>query len=118
MKDKEAVDYFRETLMERVYFTNVELWNAILEGKAKSNQEIDLRERLSKLSSEQMSVIKDIIPKITQTAIHYFLWTIDDGHLDLVFSKDSAKPVSLKENSDGLAGDFWELIDDLNENSK
>jgi len=118
MENKAALEYFRKILIDEVYLRTIEDWEKIFDGRMNSPISNQTRDVLSTLKPDQINAVKDIIPEITKTAIHFFLWNIDDSYLDLCVSLSSEQSKSLKEISSGLAGDFWASVEEFNKKAK
>lgn len=60
-------------------------------------------------ASGQSELIKDLVPEIVDTTIHNLLWTLEQEEMiDVTVNVDvDGKLASLKDVSDGLAGELY-----------
>lgn len=106
--NQNALDYFGEILMKKVRDEAISDWDMTIDGEMKDVATQKVRKALSGFSKEQVDVIRWIIPQIVDTTLHHLLWTLDQEKLiDVAVKTDSEIIPSIKEISDGLAGDLY-----------
>nr|WP_235715902.1 hypothetical protein [Acetivibrio cellulolyticus] len=83
-------------------------WDSVIGGKTQTTEAKIIQDNLSKMKKEDIEIIINIIPKIVDTTLFYFLRMIeeDDG-FDLVADAENGDKVSLREESWGLAGELY-----------
>jgi len=109
--DKEALDRFGELLVRRVWDQSIWHWTEMLHGRMKGAAAESLRPELSRLSNEQLALMESLVPKIVETVLHYLLWTLEqEEDVDIAVHLPNAVVPSLREVSDGLAGDLYDWI--------
>ncbi|MDF2859636.1 MAG: hypothetical protein K0Q87_5487 [Neobacillus sp.] len=53
-------------------------------------------------------MFNDVVPKIVDTTLHHLLWTFEQNELiDINVANGDSKQISIKEISDGLAGELY-----------
>ena len=104
---KEALDKFGKIIVEQVWDRAINDWEMIVDGRMKSQHAQDVRQTLSSLDADQIDAIRKLIPDVINTAMHHFLWTLEqaDG-IDVAVRTDGEAVPSIKEVSDGLAGEL------------
>jgi hypothetical protein len=103
--DAKFLDLFGEILMKNVRDEAIEQWNMTIQGKMKSEESKRLHNLIS--LSSQSELINDLVPKIVDTTLHHLLWTLEQEESIDVTINDGNKPVSIKDISDGLAGELY-----------
>lgn len=108
MSAKELLDKFGEKLMKEVRDYAVPHWDNIIQGSMKTTEAKMIYDKVSNMKKEDIEILTNIIPKIVDTTLFYFLRMIeeDDG-FDLVADTESGEKVSLREESWGLAGELY-----------
>lgn len=97
--------------MERVRDEAITDWDTIDTGRAKGVTAEQTRELLASFDAEQIEVLRRFIPRIVDTALHHLLWTLDQEEwVDVAVRTDRGVVPSLREVSDGLAGDFHDWV--------
>ena len=99
------LDLFGEILMKNVRDEAIEQWEMTIQGKMKS-EESQIVHNLISLSG-QSELINDLVPKIVDTTIHHLLWTLEQEEAIDITINNGNKPVSIKEMSDGSAGELY-----------
>lgn len=106
MRDRELLDVFGEILMKRVRDEAIEQWEKTIQGELKSQECQRLHNLIS--SSGQSEMFNDLVPKIVDTTLHHLLWTFEQNELiDINVANGDSKQISIKEISDGLAGELY-----------
>ncbi|MCM3125997.1 MULTISPECIES: epimerase [unclassified Mesobacillus] len=99
------LDLFGEILMKNVRDEAIEQWEMTIQGKMKSEESQSVHNLIS--LSGQSELINDLVPKIVDTTIHHLLWTLEQEEAIDITINNGNKPVSIKEMSDGLAGELY-----------
>jgi len=108
---KEVLDRFGKLLMEQVRDESIEDWTYILDGSMKGETAEKFRPELSRLDSGTLALIERLVPEIVDTTLHYLLWTLDqEESVEIAVKTPAGKVPSLREVSDGLAGDLYDWI--------
>lgn len=103
--NNKLLDLFGEKLIQSVRDEAIEQWEMTIEGKMRSEDSQILFKLIA--NSGQSDLINELIPQIVDTTLHHLLWTLEqDDLIDISVSEDDKK-VSLKELSDGLAGELY-----------
>lgn len=106
MRDKELLDVFGEILMKSVRDEAIKQWEKTIQGELKSQESQKLHKLIS--SSGQSQLFIDLVPKIVDTTLHHLLWAFEQNELiDINVSNEDSKQISIKEISDGLAGELY-----------
>ncbi|MBA3946758.1 MAG: epimerase [Herpetosiphonaceae bacterium] len=76
-KEREALDMFGALLMKRVRDGRIGEWDVAVTGGGKSEQGLFVRELLQSFDAQQIDAIRQLIPRIVDTALHNLLWTLE-----------------------------------------
>ena len=108
---KEALDRFGEILIKQVRDKAILDWTKILDGRMKSETAERLRPELSRLDPGELALIERLVPQIVDTALHHLLWTLEqEESVDIAVKTPAGAVPSLREISDGLAGELYGWI--------
>jgi hypothetical protein len=108
---KEALAHFGELLIRRVREKAILDWTKILDGRMKGETAERLRPELSRLDPGELALIERLVPQIVDTALHHLLWTLEqEESVDIAVKTSAGVVPSLREVSDGLAGELYEWI--------
>ncbi len=99
------LDVFGEILIKRVRDEAIEQWEKTIHGELKSEESQRLYKQIS--SSGQSELFNDLVPKIVDTTLHHLLWTFEQNELIDIVANGDSKQISIKEISDGLAGELY-----------
>ena len=78
-----------------------------VEGRMSSARASELNERLSALTSDQLSLVRAVVASSIDDVLHNALWMLEQHDNDLQLSlADGTKKANLVEISDGLAGEL------------
>ncbi|WP_102263976.1 epimerase [Mesobacillus jeotgali] len=99
------LDLIGEILIKNVRDEAIEQWDMTIQGKMKSEESQRLYNLIS--LSGQSELINTLVPKIVDTTLHHLLWTLEQDESIDVTINDGNKPVSIKDISDGLAGELY-----------
>jgi hypothetical protein len=72
------LDAFGRLLMRRVRDPAIRDWDGILDGRMRDMRSRWLQRRLELLTTEQRAVLRDLIPEIVDTTLHYLLYALED----------------------------------------
>src|SRR5689334_20472734 len=104
-RERDALDRFGALLIRRVRDEAICDWDMVLDGRFNDDESRRVREAVASFSPEQLSVLRRLVPKIVDTALHHLLWTLDQSEwVDVVVRSDGEADVSVRDASDGLAG--------------
>lgn len=107
----EALDQFGKLLIERVREKAILDWTKILDGRMKGETAERLRPDLSRLSPSELALVGRLVPQIVDTALHHLLWALEqDESVEIVVKTPTGAVPSLREASDGLAGELYDWI--------
>ena len=107
MEDK-SLEFFGQKLMKYVRDETISTWNMILEGKMKGLTAQEVNSKMASFNSEQIEVLKWMLPKIVDQNLHNMLFMIEENEeVFLGINSDNGKLEELKELSDGLAGELY-----------
>ena len=108
---KEALDRFGEILIRRVRDKAILDWTKILDGRMKGDSAERLRPELSRLNSSELVLIERLVPQIVDTTLHHLLWTLEqEESVDVAVKMPAGAVPSLRDVSDGLAGELYGWI--------
>ena len=108
----DALNRFGEIVVRRVRDESVEQWMKILNGRAKGATAESLRPELSRLNRNQIALIERLVPMIVDTVLHHLLWTLEQVEdVDISVQLPNGVVPSLREVSDGLAGELYDWIE-------
>jgi hypothetical protein len=99
------LDIFGEIIMKKVRDEAINQWEMTIQGKMKSEESQNIHNLIS--SSGQSELINDLVPKIVDTTIHHLLWALEQVEAIDVSIYSGNILVSIKEISDGLAGELY-----------
>jgi hypothetical protein len=86
---------------------SLEHWKKILAGQLKGDTALEWSEKLSKLSPRDARLVRQLIPEVVDTVLHWFLFHLEQEEgLDLVVGTGSER-VSVREISDGMSGELY-----------
>jgi predicted PhzF superfamily epimerase YddE/YHI9 len=105
---KKFLDYFGELLITRVRDKAILEWDMIVDGKMKDASSKEIKKNLMKFNAEQIDLVRRLIPQIVDTTLHHLLWTLEqEKSIDVAVKTDSEVVPSIREISDGLAGELY-----------
>lgn len=109
-KERAALDRFGELLMRRIRDEAISDWDMILDGTMKDERSQKVRAELAGLDfdSSQVAFIRWLIPQVVDTTLHHLLWTLEQEEtVNVAVKTEGAEIASLREASDGLAGELY-----------
>lgn len=113
----EALDRFGTLLIKRVRAKAIQDWEKLLDGRMKGETAERLRPDLQRLDSEELALVGKLVPMIVDTALHHLLWALEqDDTVDIAVKTRGENVPSLREVSDGLAGELYRWISLFGEN--
>jgi hypothetical protein len=103
----EALDKFGELLIKKVRDKTISEWQRIVAGEMKGKSAERVRQQIGSFDKDQKDMLIKLVPQIVDTALHHFLFTVEqEQNLKLIMDcGDSSQ--SLRELSDGLAGELY-----------
>lgn len=105
---QELLDRFGKLLMTRVRDKSITEWEKILSGQMKDAGSEVIRKQTEVFGPEQMQIFLRILPEIVDTTLHYLLWAVEqERSVDIVAKDVNGVARSLREVSDGLAGELY-----------
>lgn len=108
---QEALDRFGSLLVNRVREKAIQDWTKILDGRMKGESAERLRPELSRLEPGDLALIERLVPMIVDTAMHHLLWALEqEESVDIAVKGEGATVPSIREVSDGLAGELYDWI--------
>jgi len=109
--EADALDRFGEFLVKQVRDEAIWEWTEMLAGRMKGDIAERLRPKLSRLDPSTLALIGHLVPQIIDTTLHYLLWTLEqDEAIDIAVTTKTGRVPSLREVSDGLAGELFDWI--------
>lgn len=108
-----ALDHFGSLLATRVRDEAISDWDMILDGRMKDAGSQAIRAQLERLqmSEDQLDCLRRLIPKVIDTTLHHLLWTLEqEESIDVAVKTPAGAVPSLREVSDGLAGELYGWI--------
>jgi hypothetical protein len=109
--EKDALDRLGQTLITSVRTKAISDWQKILDGQMKGETADRLRPKISSLDSAHRDLLKKLVSEIVDTTLHQLLWTLDqDESIELLVRMPGGVVPSVREVSDGLAGQLYEWI--------
>lgn len=106
--NKQVLDYFGQLLIENIRDEAIDDWERIFQGKMKDKESRKIAETLSTFSPEQVQFIINLLPKVVDTSLHHFLWTLEQKEdIELLVKAKENKYFNIREISDGLAGELY-----------
>jgi hypothetical protein len=83
-------------------------WRMLLDGAMKGTRAETVMRKISAMNSEDLSIVRELVPMIIDTAIHYFLDLLDsDLDIDVSLKTPDGVRKGLRGSSDGLAGELY-----------
>lgn len=110
MEKSALIDMFGNELMYSVRDYCLDQFNNSISKEAHTNAKKNFQKQFKKFSTEEQDFIKELALELTDAAIHYFLWMIEQNEeYDLISYLDEQKEsyVSLRDISDGLCGELY-----------
>jgi len=109
MNKRELLEQFGQLLMHDVRDKAIWRCNALATGHLKGERAAKLASASAKLvEPAQREAVLALIPEFVDSVIFQFLFMIDDQEeVDLLLTTETGERVSLKESSDGLAGELF-----------
>lgn len=105
--NKRALDLFGEVLMNRIRDEAIDDWERIFQGKMKDNESKKILDALESFNPVQVKFIIDLFPKIVDTTLHHFLWTLEQEDINVIVKLEDNKSLNIREISDGLIGELY-----------
>ena len=91
--------------MEKVRDKSINSWDIILNGEGTTDTPKKVKQQLSKFTSEQIDVIRWMLPKIVDTSLHFFLSTIDEEkNIDIIIKKEIGELLSVCNECECFGG--------------
>lgn len=100
---KNILEYFGEKLIKEVRDETISSLDMMIDGKMKGITAQQVKEKISIFNEDQLSVIKWLIPKITDLGLHNLLVMIEQNDDIKVLVEEN----DIKEISDGLDGELY-----------
>jgi hypothetical protein len=108
MSNKVALDRFGKLLMTKVRDEAITNWRMIVQGTLKGERASRIREVLKAVPENQQAVFLQLVPDVVDTVLHHLLWTFEQVEdVDIAVRLDDQTVPSLREASDGLAGELY-----------
>lgn len=105
---KDVLEYFGKTLMTEVRDRAINQWEGNIEGRMKSKHSQEIFKKLQHLNIEEREYLKQLFSEVVDTTLHYLLTMIEENEkIEMIISTESGKPLSIREISDGLAGELY-----------
>lgn len=99
------LDRCGQLLMHEVRDLTIENWNRVLSGRMKDNESQAL---FNSLEPNIRSIIKEMVPKIVDTCIHYSLSLFEtEQGLRLAVQSEAGELTDVAMLSDGLSGELY-----------
>lgn len=109
--EKEALDRFGELLIRKVRGKAIADWSKLLDGRMKGETAARLGPAIALLAPSERHLLGRLVPEIVDSTLHHLLWSLDQDTSVSVAVKTSEGTVgSVREASDGLAGELYEWI--------
>ena len=97
------LDYFGRKLIKEVRDETICSLDMMIDGKMKGITAQQITEKISSFNEEQLTVIKWLIPKITDLGLYNLLTMVEQNDdIKIMVSNNN-----IKENSDGLNGELY-----------
>jgi hypothetical protein len=104
---KDILDQFGILLMEWVRDWSIEELDSLIDGNGKSPEQKKLGQLYKALPPDSRDALEKLVPVAVDTALHYFLWLVEENQdLDLVMKTPKGLR-SVKSESDGLSGEIY-----------
>ncbi|MSR64359.1 MAG: hypothetical protein EXS18_01085 [Verrucomicrobiae bacterium] len=108
MNEQEILEYFGKLLMKSARDQSIMELDWILKGESKAPDHRALQEELKNLSPENLALIRKLLIKAVDKTLHYVLSMIEQNQrIDIVSYEKPGEVVSLRDASDGLAGELY-----------
>lgn len=102
------LDRFGEILIRQVRDKVISDWDRVLSGDQKGETANEVRTILALSGGDAASVVSKVIPKLVDSALHQLLQTVEEERaIRVSIGDDKSTAVSLREASDGLAGELY-----------
>lgn len=101
---EKILDIFGELLMNRVRDEAIDDWERIVDGKMHDEESVEIH---NSLSNKEKELIRKLLPKIVDTTLHHFLWTLEQEDSIELLVNDGMKKENINEISDGLTGELY-----------
>ena len=106
--EKKFLHLFGQILMKYVRDETISTWDMMLEGKMKGLTAQEVTSKMSSFSSEQVEILKWMLPKIVDQNLHNLLIMFEENdELFLGVNSENGELEEIKEISDGLAGELY-----------
>jgi len=108
MTNDKLLEKFGQILMTEVRDEAIEKYEMIVSGRMKSTPAIEVNTKLSALSDDQLSLIREVVVNSIDDVIHNLLWMIEqhEDDVELICSEGTNK-ANMNEVSDGLSGEIY-----------
>lgn len=108
MTNDKLLEKFGQILMTEVRDEAIEKYEMIVSGRMKSTPAIEFNKKLSALSDDQLSLIREVVVNSIDDVIHNFLWMVEqhEDDVELICSEGASK-ANMNEVSDGLSGEIY-----------
>lgn len=108
MTNDKLLEKFGQILMTQVRDEAIEKYEMIVSGRMKSTPAIEFNKKLSALSDDQLSLIREVVVNSIDDVIHNFLWMVEqhEDDVELICSEGASK-ANMNEVSDGLSGEIY-----------
>ena len=108
MMSKKALDLFGKILIQRIRDETIEEWYETVDGKKKGITAEKIQKLLASFNDEQLDVLRQLIPEIVDTTLHYLLWTLEqENSINVSVEIGGEMSPSIRDVSDGLAGELY-----------
>ncbi|MBN2267706.1 MAG: hypothetical protein JW725_05225 [Candidatus Babeliaceae bacterium] len=105
---KEALDKFGSILMHKVRDAAISDWKMIIRGKMRDQRSQEIHQTLKNFGITEQNTIEALVPEIVDTALHHFLWMLEDEEdIELAINCSGERIESIKRESDGLCGELY-----------
>lgn len=104
----DVLDKFGESLMVNVRDYSITQWNKTINGQLKGKTAQRIRPMISELSGDQKEILLSLVPEIVDTVLHHLLVLLEqDEDINVEVAAEGERMSSLREASDGLAGELY-----------
>jgi len=108
---REGLDSFGKLLAEAVRDPTIRQWDKLVAGSLKGVTADRLRAQIDALGEDERRLLERLIPQIVDTALHHLLWSLEQpGPVEVSVRTPEGVVASLREVSDGLAGELYDWI--------
>ena len=110
MKKDEILHKFGRILISEVRDEAIDKYEMIASGTMKSAPAIELHNKLSNFTEDQLSIVRQLVVSSIDDVIHNFLWMLEqhEGDVDLLCGVDGGlNKQNVRELSDGLSGEIY-----------